>query len=292
MLTKIVRRPTEVGPMLLFSSMLLLMNAMALGQTSRADATDSRFDPTFRNNIHAPRAEDADIVRTLKNYEDKRLGNSRFLLVHGHFLDDARDTAVITALEHVSGGDSLETFLFSKDTTGWKMRSHDASLNAAYCRVIPVSRQKDILLCQTNFVGPIGQYGNGEVDTNLYAIDFTREPADSTVLQIRDTVTTGSRCLSWANLKSVEFRSGFLHLLVEYGRNRLPAVGTTPEQFRNLAVQSHGSPSGFPHRLYDIEFKLGPVMFSPVEGSKKDAEYVTERWDQGKACSASIGREP
>jgi hypothetical protein len=283
---------TGLGPMFLLSSMLILINAIGLGQRSRADATDSRFDPTFRNDVHAPRTEDADVVRTLKNYEEKRLGNSRFLLVHGHFLGDASDTAVVTALGRESAGDSPETFLLSKDTTGWKIRSHDASLNAAYCRVIPVSRQKDILLCQTNFVGPVGKYGNGEVDTNLYAIDFTQEPADSTVLQIRDTVTTGSRCLSWANLKSVEFRTGFLHLLVEYGRNRLPAVGTTPEQFRNLAVQSHGSPSGFPHRLYDIEFKLGPVAFSPIEGSKRDLDYVTERWDQEKACSASVGREP
>jgi len=289
---KKIGRLTGLGPMLLLSSMLILINSIGLGQTSRADATDSRFDPTFRNDVHAPRTEDADVVRTLKNYEEKRLGNSRFLLVHGHFLGDASDTAVVTALGRESAGDSLETFLLSKDTTGWKIRSHDASLNAAYCRVIPVSRQKDILLCQTNFVGPVGKYGNGEVDTNLYAIDFTREPADSTVLQIRDTVTTGSRCLSWANLKSVEFRTGFLHLLVEYGRNRLPALGTTPEQFRNLAVQSHGSPSGFPHRLYDIEFKLGPVAFSPVEGSKRDLDYVTERWDQEKACSASVGREP
>jgi hypothetical protein len=289
---KKIGRLTGLGPMLLLSSMLILINAIGLGQASRADATDSRFDPTFRNDVHAPRTEDADVVRTLKNYEEKRLGNSRFLLVHGHFLGDASDTAVVTALGRESAGDSLETFLLSKDTTGWKIRSHDASLNAAYCRLIPVSRQKDILLCQTNFVGPVGKYGNGEVDTNLYAIDFTREPADSTVLRIRDTVTTGSRCLSWANLKSVEFRAGFLHLLVEYGRNRLPAVGMTPEQFRNLAVQSHGSPSGFPHRLYDIEFKLGPVAFSPVEDSKRDLDYVTERWDQEKACSASVGREP
>jgi hypothetical protein len=52
---------------------------------------------------------------------------------------------------------------------------------------------KDILLCQTSFVGP-------------------------KVLETRDTVTTGSPCFSWDSLKSVEFRitSGFLYLLVKY----------------------------------------------------------------------------
>ena len=129
----------------------------------------------------------------------------------------------------------------------------------------------------------------GEVDTHLYTIDFTREPADSHFLKIRDTVTTGSQCLSWASLKSVELKNGSLHVVVDYGRDRLSSAGKIQDEFKNRAMQSRGSPSGFPHQLYDIEFRFGPAGLSLVEASKSDFEYVTAKWevDQGQTCSAS-----
>jgi hypothetical protein len=40
----------------------------------------------------------------------------------------------------------------------------------------------------------------GEVDTDLYTIDFTQDPVDSWFFHLSDTVATGSRCLSWVSV--------------------------------------------------------------------------------------------
>jgi hypothetical protein len=113
---------------------LLVPSYVANGQGSRADSSESRFDPHFRNGVHAPREEDAGIVQILRKFAaGGGLAKPRsFSLVHGHFLGDGTETVVATAYWRVPGGNSLATFLFSKDTSRWKLRSRDESLSAAF----------------------------------------------------------------------------------------------------------------------------------------------------------------
>jgi hypothetical protein len=250
-----------------------------------ADAR-SRFDPAFRNDLHPPRAADAEIVRLLRESKNGDSGPpDRLALVHGHFLDDGRENVVVATFSPIPGGDETRTLLFSKGAGGWTLRSRYEALNVAYCRVIPVSASKDILLCQTNFAGPSGRYGEAEVDTNLYAVDFTRDPADSWFFQLRDTVSTGARCLSWANAKSVNFGTGTLHVEVEYGRKQLPQGGKADSEFKKMAAEYRGSPPGFPHQLYDIEFRILPGEWVPAERSLKDFDFITAPWEKG-GCPA------
>jgi hypothetical protein len=155
-----VRRSCEITLMLL-CGLVLRNGVVAFGQEPDTDTHRSRFDPPFRNEVHAPRTEDAAIVQILRIADGRPPGKARLLLAKGHFLDGGNETVVATALWRVSGGDSLATFLFSKDASGWKLRSHDYALNAAYCRVLPVTAGKDVLLCQTNDAGLMGRYGKG-----------------------------------------------------------------------------------------------------------------------------------
>jgi hypothetical protein len=270
---------------------IILTSIITLLIGTAAVAQKSRFDPPFRNEVHAPRAEDAGIVQALQ-ISEKDLGDpNRFALVHGHFLDSGTDAAVVTAFRPASRGESPTTFVLSKDETGWRVRHRNESFLAAYCRVVPVSALKDLLLCQSNYVGLTGDYGNGPVSSSLYTLNFTPQPEDSWFLTIKDTVKAGSRCLVWANLKSVEFRGKSLHVLVEYGRNRLPADGKTVEEFGGRARGAHGNPAAFPHELYDIEFKLDAEGFYPAAASKNDFDYVTAPWDREGTCSVSPGRD-
>jgi hypothetical protein len=167
--------------------------------------------------------------------------------------------------------------------------SRDDSIDLGYCRSIPASATKDVLICQMEFAGPTGRYGTGEVDTNLYVVDFTRQPPDNWFLTLKDTVSAGGKCLAWASVDSLDFKDGSLHVRVEYGRRRLS--DDEPEnQSRNRAMQARGSPAGFPHQLYDLQFNLGPEGFSPAESAKEDFAYVTAPWG-GKAdqdCSPGV----
>ncbi|HEX3743359.1 MAG TPA: hypothetical protein VHW09_05505 [Bryobacteraceae bacterium] len=251
------------------------LSCLALHILTAAQGDRSRFDPPFRNELHAPRAGDAQIVQFLKSHQGPETTGS-FALVHGHFLGDGTENVVVATFWPAQGGEATVTSLFSKGTSGWKLEFRHDSLNVAYCRVVPVSSSKDILLCQTDYVGPTGHLGNGEVDTHLYTVDFTRDPADTWFLELRDTVRTGARCRSWASLKSVGLAHGSLHVLVEYGRNQLPPDGKS-----QAAVQHEGSPSGFPRRLYDLDFEVEPTGLVPAKGSQKDLDYITARWEAG-----------
>jgi hypothetical protein len=232
-------------------------------------ALDSHFDRPFQNEMHAPRAEDADIVRILTNKEDKHLRRADFLVVHGHFCGDGTQAAIVTAYWHASQDDSTATFLFSKETGGWtlKSREHWNRGDPSYCRVVPASPVKDVLLCQTIYAGNVARYDRDEVDTNLDIADYSETPLNYYVLQLRDTVASGTQYLTWANLKSVAFQSGLLHAGVEYGRKQVPP-------------HSHASRSAFPHQLYKLDFELGPKGFSPTEGTYKDFQHVTEFWEK------------
>lgn len=262
------------------------LSCLAFGMLGAANDAPSRFDPPFPNDLHAPRTEDAQIIRILKNYKDHHLGAPRsFSVVHGNFLGRGAETVVVAAAWQLPEGASPAVFLFVKGARGWQLESHYGSLNAAYCRVISVSSNKDILLCQSDYVGPARRYGQGEVDTDLYAVDFTREPVDSEVLHLRDTVTTGSGCLSWASVKSVEFRNGSLHVLVDYGRKSIADRGAR-EELRSRAIQAQGSPAGFAHQLYDIEFRLREQALAPVE--QQVIDYVKAPWEAGRGRSCAV----
>jgi len=249
-----------------------------------------RFDPPFKNELRRPRAEDAQIVQILKDYSDAEFGKPRLLgLVHGHFLGDGQETAVVAALWRLQEGFSPVTFLFSRGASGWQLQFRDTSETVSYCRVIPASAKKDMLLCQSDFVGATGHYGRGRVDTNLYTVDFSQESPVSYFLHIEDTVSTGGRCLSWASVKSVGFSDRLVQVLVEYGRKQLPADEAAREAFKKRAVRFVGSPPGFRFRLFKLEFRIGEAGLTPAEVSNGDYAYVTARWatDQATACSAS-----
>jgi hypothetical protein len=248
-----------------------------------------RFDPPFQNELHRPRAEDAQIVQILKDYRDGEFGKPRLLgLVHGHFLGDGKETAVVAAFWRLQTGFSPVTFLFSRGAGGWRIEFRDTSETVAYCRVIPAGASKDMLLCQSDFVGPTGRYGRGKVDTNLYSVDFTQPSPISYFLRLEDTVATASRCLSWANVKSVEYHTTSVRVLVEYGRKQLPQDERVREEFKKRAMRSQGSPHGFTSRVFNLEFSIGEAGLALADGSKADYDYVTARWskDQGIACPA------
>jgi hypothetical protein len=208
-------------------------------------------------------------------------------LVHGHFLNIGKESAVVVAFWHESGGDSMATFLFSKETSGWSLHSRYDSLNVAYCRVFRVSAKSDTLICQTNYAGPSGQYGTGEIHTNLYAVDFTKSPDDSWFLDLRDTVSSGAQCLSWANVKSLRFADDSLHTQIEYGRMVLPPDQKAQNKYRKRAEQFRGSPPDFPHRLYEIEFRVFDGKLAPADGSKKNIAFVTSHWETDSCRSLS-----
>lgn len=136
-----------------------------------------------------------------------------------------------------------------------------------------------------NYVGLGGRYGEGEVDTRLYAVDFTQDPEDSWFLDLRDTVSTGARCLSWASARSVTFGVGSLHVQVEYGRKQLRPSGEADTEFKRLAAQYQGSPPGFPHRLYEIEFRMLRDKVVPAERTKEDFDFITAHWERD-SCPA------
>jgi hypothetical protein len=148
--------------------------------------------------------------------------------------------------------------------------------------------EKDTLLCQSDLVGPVGRFGRGEIDTNLYSVDFTHDPSVSYLLHVEDTVTTGRQCVAWASVKAVEFSNETLRVLVEYGREQLPDEPRAQTDFKERAMRSDGSPRGFPKRSFSIEFRIGPPGFAIVDRSRGDYEYVTARWasDRGQACAA------
>ncbi len=261
------RTPHLTWAWVIVSTVILLAGAVR-GQPPTGFGGRSRFDSTFANDVHAPRASDADVLRTLTRYK-----NDQWLIVYGKFFGDGSRAAVVTGLKHASNADSLTTLLMYKEADGWKVRSEDDALNAAYCRVVPITSDKDILLCQTNHVR--NSNGGGSVDTNLYTLDFTREPPDSFFLQLRDTVGTSSSCRTWANLLgSIDVTGPSLHLSIEYGR-------------RGSAIEPRGNPSNFSRTRFQLRFVLGPGGFSPAEGSMRDYRYVTERWDRTGACSTA-----
>lgn len=276
--------PRSAAMHVLLLRLLVLSLAVQLsGQVSVDDTHATRFDPPFQNDLHAPRTEDAGIVEILGRHGIKAVGESQVLLVHGRFLDSRHEAVIALTFLSVQNGYSPATFLFAKDNGGWNLRVRNDLLNPAYCRVISTSAGNDLLLCQTNFVGR-----KGVVETNLYTLDFTRNPPDSGFfLQLKDTVGLGSPCHTWANLKSVGFTRGVLHLVVEYGRSRLPEAVRLQREVRNRAVKMEGSTPAFPRQLYDLEFKLGPAGFSTLGSSEKSFHYVTELWDAapGSGCS-------
>jgi hypothetical protein len=254
-----------------------------------------RFDPPFQNEIHPPRREDAEIVRIMSSSKFSEGGKLRlFGLVHGHFLGNGQDTVVVSAQRRVDSGFSPLTFLFFKGANGWRFQSQDYLEVVAYCRVLPVSADKDVLICQSDVVGPTGRYGDGEILTNLYTFDFTRDPSASYFLHLEDTVATGRQCLAWASVKSLDIRPSTVRVVVEYGRKQLAPDENTQREFRLRATQSYGSPSGFPTRLFNLDFRFAEGSVVPVPSSVVDYKYVTERWPEDKAgtCSASTGPEP
>ncbi|QOY88772.1 hypothetical protein [Paludibaculum fermentans] len=264
--------------------MVVSLAAVACGQASTDGTEASRFDPPFRNDVHAARPEDAGIVQIVGRQGNKAAVEAEVSLVHGHFFGGGRDAVVAMQFLPVPNGYSPANYVFSRGSGGWALRFRNDLLNAAYCRLIPTSAKKDILLCQTNFVGV-----EGVVDTNLYTLDFTRTPPDSEFfLQLRDTVGRGAGCLTWASLKSADYQEGTLHLVVEYGRNRLPAAGKLQGEPRNRAVQPEERPAGFPRQLYDLEFRLGSEGFALAGRSEKNFRYVTEPWDAGPDNGCSL----
>jgi hypothetical protein len=132
---------------------ILFLPVIVHAISSVAVAQKSRFDPPFRNELHAPRSEDAGIVQTLQNLGKGLGAPRRFALVHGHFLDGGTDAVVLTVFRPVPGGASPVTFVFSKDDTGWKLRYRSESFYVAACLVVPASALKDLLLCQSNYGG-------------------------------------------------------------------------------------------------------------------------------------------
>ena len=253
-----------------------------------------RFDPPFQNEMHPPRSEDAGIVRTMSSSKFSEGGKLRlFGLVHGHFLENGQDTVAVSAHRRVDSGSSPLTFLFFNGANGWRFQVPDDLEMVAYCRVLSVGADKDVLICQSDVVGPTGHHGNGEILTNLYTFDFTRDPSASYFLHLADTVATGNRCVAWARVKSLDIRASTVHVVVEYGRKQLSADQNTQYEFRLRAMQSHGSPSGFPTRLFNLDFRIAEGSVVPVESSVADYKYVTERWAEDKAgtCSASTGTE-
>ena len=252
----------------------------------------SRFDPPFRNDMHSPRAEDAEIVRAINNSRFSEGGRLRvFGLVHGHFLGDGKDSVVVAALRRVDSGFSPITLLFFNRDGGWQFREPEDFETVAYCRVVPVSVNKDVLLCQSDLVGPAGNYGRGQVDTNLYTVDFTRNPSASYFLHLEDTVATGQQCVAWASVKSLDIRALTVQVVVEYGRKQLPREQKALNEFRLRARKSNGSPFGFPVRLFNLDFKIEDGNVVPMESSMADYKYVTARWAERQpgTCSASSG---
>jgi hypothetical protein len=253
-----------------------------------------RFDLPFQNDMRPPRVEDAEIVRAINNPQLNEGGKTRLLgLVHGHFLGDGQDTVAVATLRLVNSGFSPQTFLFFNGANGWQSKVLEDLETVAYCRVLPVGSNKDALLCQSDLVGPTGQYGRGEIDTNLYSVDFTRNPSASYFLHLEDTVATGHRCVAWASVKSLDIRGSTVHVVVEYGRKQLPPEKNTQDEFRLRAMQSHGSPSGFATGLFNLDFRIADGSVVPMASSVADYRYVTARWaeDQTGICSASSGPE-
>jgi hypothetical protein len=134
------RTPHLTWAWLIVSTVILLAGAVR-AQPPTSFGGRSRFDPTFANDVHAPRASDTDVLRTLTRYK-----NDQWLIVYGKFFGDGSRAAVVTGLKHASNADSLTTLLMYKEADGWKVRSEDDALNAAYCRVVPITSDKDILL--------------------------------------------------------------------------------------------------------------------------------------------------
>lgn len=211
----------------------------------------TRFDPSFRNDVRAALPDDAEIVRVLRSQPEKRLANARVSLVHGHFLDNGGDNAVVTGMEEFPG-ESPVPFLFSKAAGEWVARPLDRSINATYCQVIPVTSRKDILLCQTNYEGWKGASKSAETDTNLYTLDFTQEQPQSSIFQLTDTTGSGLPSVTSANIRSLEFRDGFLKVRLAFGRNEAP-------------------------REYNLDFTLGAKGFAPTESSQADFDAVTRQ---------------
>ena len=209
-------------------------------------------------------------------------------LVHGHFLGDERETAVVAVQWRLKEGLSPETFLFSRDPNGWRLELRDTSETIAYCRVIPANANKDLLLCQSEIIGPTGRYGRGRVDTNLFTVDFTQSEPVSYFLHLEDTVAAGSTCLSWASVKSLEFSREMVRVGVDYGRKQLPLDEGARIEFKKRAMQAQGSPRGFPFRLFTLEFKIGEAGLSLADTSTADYNYVTANWtkDASPPCSA------
>lgn len=186
--------------MRLHSSILILVCWIAEGRP--------RFDPPFQNDMRPPRVADGEIVRAINHSQLNEGGKTRLLgLVHGHFLGDGQDGVVVAALRRADSGFSPLTFLFFNGATGWRFKVLDDLETVAYCRVLPAGSSKDALLCQSDLVGPTGQYGKGEIDTNLYTVDFTRDPSASYFLHLKDTVAAGHRCVAWASVKSLDVRA-------------------------------------------------------------------------------------
>jgi len=94
-------------------SRYIWLSCLVLRMLAAADDTPSRFDPPFQNDLHAPRAEDAQIIQILKNCKNKHLGIPRwFGVVQGNFLDGGRETVVVAALRQAPAGASTVVFLF------------------------------------------------------------------------------------------------------------------------------------------------------------------------------------
>ena len=255
-----------------------LIAAISTGLTLSADA-QSRFYPAFPNDFHQPRAEDVQIVQLIGNLPR----NPQVVgLVHGHFLGDGKDAVVVTAAWEVQGGFEPIALVFSREASGWRLHLRDNSEITSYCRVLPLSARKDVLLCHSGFEP------NGKVYTNLYTIDFTRDVPVSYFLQLEDTVASGSRCLSWANVKSLGVHDGIVNVLVDYGRTQLPADETLQAEFRNRVLKSDRVPSGFPVRSFALDFTVSEGELRPTQHSKTDYDYVTAKWARNEAaCSAA-----
>jgi hypothetical protein len=250
-----------------------------------------RFDPPFQNDMRPPRVADRQIVKTI-NHSQLNEGGKILGLVHGHFLGDGQDSVAVAALRRVGSGFSPLTFLFFSGADGWRFKVPEDLETIAYCRVLAVGSNKDALLCQSDFV-PSGQYGKGEIDTNLYTVDFTRDPSVSYFLHLEDTVATGHRCVAWASVRSLDIRASTLHVVVEYGRKQLPLEQNAQHEFRLRAMRSHGSPSGFPTRFFSLDFRIADGSVAPMASSVADYKYVTAKWveDEAGACSGLSGPE-
>lgn len=173
--------------------------------------------------------------------------------------------------------------MFSKGIGRWSLVARHDSLNVAYCHAASVSASKEILICQANYVG-----SEREVDTSLYAVDFTRDPVDSRFFDLRDTVGTAGPCRSWASVRSATFAVGSLRLLVEYGRNEETAEGSASSDSGKIAAQRHHSRPKFPHRLYEVTFKILGDGVTLAEHSIKNIDFVTARWETA-SCTTGQG---